>query len=178
MGYNIYMNEKEPVSRNNNTTSPLATPTPQAEEGPYYKANSPERTRLVEPGIPGEKLTLTGQVIDSGGNPLAHAWLDFWQADGNGEYDNSGYKLRGHQYTDSSGRYKLETVLPGAYPGRTPHIHVKVRARDSWPVLTAQLFIPGVVSNKTDFIYKDALLMEMKDTPQGKSAKFNFVLSR
>lgn len=151
--------------------------TPAAAEGPYYKANSPEKTRLYEEGVPGERLTLTGYVYDTNGRPIARAWLDFWQADGNGKYDNSGYILRGHQYTDGSGKYTLDTVLPGAYPGRTPHIHVKVRANDKSPILTTQLFIPGEAMNQTDFIYQDALLMDMKDTAGGKSAAFDFVLS-
>jgi protocatechuate 3,4-dioxygenase beta subunit len=152
--------------------------TPEIEEGPYYKPNSPQRNKLFEEGIPGIKLTLTGQVMDTSCRPIAHAWLDFWQANGNGEYDNQGYTLRGHQFTDEEGKYQLETVLPGAYPRRTPHIHVKVKAMDSSPILTAQLFIPGVESNKTDFLYKEALLLEMKDGMEGKLAIFNFIVNR
>lgn len=150
--------------------------TPEIEEGPYYKPNSPQRTRLFEQGIPGEKLTLTGYVMDIHGKPIAHAWLDFWQANGEGKYDNAGYTLRGHQYTDESGKYILETVIPGGYASRTPHIHAKVRANDNSPILTVQLFIPDVASNKTDFLYRDDLVMDMKNTPNGKAATFNFRL--
>lgn len=154
------------------------TLTPGVEEGPYYKKNSPQRNNLFEEGIPGMRLTLTGQVTDTGCRPIDNAWLDFWQANGKGEYDNQGYTLRGHQFADEAGKYKLETVLPGAYPGRTPHIHVKVRANDGSPILTTQLFIPGLASNKTDFLYNEALLMEMRDIPGGKSAVFNFVVNK
>src|SRR5437773_2103220 len=77
------------------------TITPAVTEGPYYKAGSPERTDLLEAGIPGTKLVITGYVYDRNCQPIAGAWLDFWQADGNGQYDNSGYKLRGHQFTDA-----------------------------------------------------------------------------
>jgi protocatechuate 3,4-dioxygenase beta subunit len=152
-------------------------PTPEVEEGPYYKPGSPLRTRLYEEGVPGDKLNLTGYVRDVNGRPIAHAWLDFWQANGRGEYDNSGYILRGHQYTDESGRYILETVIPGGYSVRTPHIHVKVRANEGSPVLTVQLFIPGVASNKTDFLYRDDLLVDMQKTARGAAATFNFVLN-
>ena len=99
----------------------------------------------------------------------------FWQADGNGEYDNEGYTLRGHQYTDENGKYMLVTVVPGEYPGRTPHIHIKVKS-PSGQEITSQLFIPGVVKNRTDNIYDEALLMEVKDAKDGKIATFNFVI--
>ena len=150
--------------------------TPELEEGPYYKSGSPKKTRLYQKGIPGEPLTLTGYVSDHTGKTIAHAWMDFWQANGNGEYDNSGYTLRGHQYTDETGKYILQTVLPGGYSVRTPHIHVKVRANDDAPVLTTQLFIPGLASNKTDFLYRDDLQIQLKDAPKGKTATFNFKL--
>jgi protocatechuate 3,4-dioxygenase beta subunit len=152
--------------------------TAKIEEGPYYKANSPERIRLFEEGIPGEKLILTGYVLDRNKRPIEHAWLNFWQANGNGIYDNSGNTLRGHQYTDKSGKYRLETVIPGGYSTRTPHIHVKVRANTESPILTTQLFIPGKASNKTDFLYREDLLVDLKDTSGGKVATFNFIIER
>jgi protocatechuate 3,4-dioxygenase beta subunit len=164
------MNIKKPSSTS------VGRPTPGIEEGPYYTAGSPERLKLFEEGIPGDKLTLTGFVFDVRGEPIGHAWLDFWHANGNGEYDNSGYRLRGHQYTDQSGKYFLETVVPGGYSVRTPHIHVKVRAKDRSPILTTQLFVPGLASNRADFLYREDLLMDMRETPEGKKATFNFVL--
>jgi len=150
--------------------------TPEVEEGPYYKAGSPEKKKLFEPGVPGERLILSGYVFDINLKPQLHAWLDFWQADGNGRYDNSGYVLRGHQYTNNSGKYSIETVLPGSYPGRTPHIHVKVRANDSSPISTFQLFIPGIPTNEGDFLYQKTLLIKMGDATQGKKATFDFVV--
>src|SRR5215210_7521587 len=113
------------------TSAAACTPgtmTPSQTEGPYYKAGAPERTSLLEPGMAGTPLTITGYVMTPDCQPVASAWLDFWQADGNGAYDNRGYTLRGHQYTDADGRFVLQTVVPGEYPGRTGHIHVKVQA--------------------------------------------------
>jgi hypothetical protein len=69
-----------------------------------------------------------GTVYDVKGDPIPGAWLDFWQADGAGRYDNTGFQFRGHQFTDAAGRYVLKTVISGEYPGRTPHIHVKLRS--------------------------------------------------
>jgi protocatechuate 3,4-dioxygenase beta subunit len=71
-------------------------PTTAVIEGPYFKPGSPERKSLLEPGIPGNRLNLTGHVLTMSDNPEPGALLDFWQADGNGAYDNIGYKLRGH----------------------------------------------------------------------------------
>ncbi|RPI86647.1 MAG: dioxygenase [Chloroflexi bacterium] len=155
-------------------TSP-ASGTPSMMEGPYYKADSPERTSLLEPGIPGELLILTGFILNTNCEPIPNAWMDFWQTDGNGEYDNTGYKLRGHQFTGEDGRYYLETVIPGLYPGRTAHIHVKVQAPDE-PVLTTQLFIPGEPGNQRDIIFSEELVIDLQETDDGLQGTFNFVL--
>lgn len=157
------------------TCSSPATLTPALTEGPYFKAGSPERTSLLEPGMAGTKLVLTGYVLTADCKPVAHAVIEFWQADASGQYDNSGYTLRGHQYTDASGRYQLETVVPGEYPGRTEHIHVKVQAPNG-PVLTTQLFFPGVARNSSDGIFDSSLLLPVQDTGNGLTATFNFVV--
>jgi protocatechuate 3,4-dioxygenase beta subunit len=157
-------------------TSPAAL-TPALTEGPYYKANSPERASLVEPDTPGIQLALTGYVLTTDCQPVAHALLDFWQADASGEYDNSGYKLRGHQFTDENGRYQLLTVVPGEYPGRTEHIHFKVQAPNG-PVLTSQLFLPEVADNESDRIFDPALVIDVtEDNGSSLQATFDFIIS-
>ena len=123
----------------------------------------------------GIKLTLVGYVYDTNCQPVANAWLDFWQADANGVYDNSGYTLRGHQYTDENGRYELVTVIPGIYPGRTEHIHVKVEAPNG-KIITSQLFFPGVTQNNEDGIYDASLLIVLQETSDGMSGQYNFVV--
>ena len=90
--------------------------------------------------------------------PIARALLDFWQADDKGDYDNAGYRLRGHTFSDTTGRYGIETILPGLYPGRTRHIHVKVTAPNQ-PTLTTQLFFPNEARNQSDSIFDRALLV-------------------
>jgi len=144
-------------------------------EGPYYTPNSPERTSLLEPGLAGTRLVLTGYVLTTDCQPVGRALLDFWHADDTGVYDNVGYKLRGHQFTDEAGRYSLETIVPGLYPGRTRHIHVKVQAPDQ-AVLTSQLYFPGEPQNSTDRIFLPELLMDVQEAADGKRATFNFVL--
>ncbi len=150
-------------------------PTPSVTEGPYFKSGSPERKSLIETGAVGDRLNLTGRVLTRSGKPVAGTLLDFWQADGNGRYDNVGYMLRGHQLTDDQGRYQLETVLPGNYGGRTRHIHVKVQAPGG-DVLTTQLFFPEEESNQRDSIFRPELLVSLNETERGKEARFDFVL--
>ena len=156
--------------------SPPASLTPALTEGPYYKSGSPERASLTE-GLTGMRLVLKGYVLDQNCQPVPGAWLDFWQADSQGVYDNSGYTLRGHQFADENGYYQLETVVPGIYPGRTEHIHFKVQAPNS-PVLTSQLFFPGVAQNQSDGIYNDALLIKViSESPEEVQAAFNFIIA-
>lgn len=149
--------------------------TPAETEGPYFKAGSPERASLLDPQTPGTRLVLRGRVFGSGCGPLGGVVLDFWQASAAGVYDNSGYRLRGHQSTDAEGRYALTTVVPGEYPGRTQHIHVKVRA-PSRPVLTTQLYFPGAAKNGSDSIFRPDLVMKVTGAPGGMEATFDFVL--
>lgn len=152
-----------------------ASVTPALTEGPYYKAGSPEQADLYQDGMAGTKLAITGYVYDSNCQPIANAWLDFWQADANGNYDNSGYILRGHQFTDANGRFQLTTVVPGLYPGRTEHIHVKVQAPNG-QIITSQLFFPGVTQNDSDGIYNPSLLLSLQETSDGLQAGYNFVV--
>jgi protocatechuate 3,4-dioxygenase beta subunit len=153
-------------------------PTVAQTEGPYFTPNSPERSSLLEPGMDGTRLVLEGFVVSTGCQPVARALVDFWQCDDQGRYDNAGYRLRGHQFTDASGRYRLETIVPALYPGRTRHIHVKVQAPNR-PVLTTQLYFPtDEAANRRDGIFSAALVLDdYRDEEGGKTGTFNFVLN-
>jgi protocatechuate 3,4-dioxygenase beta subunit len=149
-------------------------PTPEQTEGPFFTPDSPERKSLQEPGLEGTPLVLTGVVLATDCTPVSGALLDFWHADAGGEYDNEGYRLRGHQFASTQGRFRLETIQPGLYTGRTRHIHVKAQAPDG-PILTTQLYFPGEPGNASDGIFDSALVMSM--TEPG-TARFDFVLAR
>jgi protocatechuate 3,4-dioxygenase beta subunit len=149
--------------------------TPTQTEGPYFKPNSPARASLLETGVAGTRLLISGWVLTRGCKPVPRALLDFWQADDRGEYDNRGYRLRGHQFTDEAGRWQLETVVPGPYPGRTRHIHVKVQSPGG-PVLTTQLYFPGDSRNSRDGLFRQDLQLKIQDADGGKAARFDFVL--
>ena len=147
------------ASAKQSETPACDAPTPPAMTGPFFTPRSPERTSLVEKGIKGDRMTLTGRVIGTDCKPIRGALLDFWQTDGLGNYDNRGYKLRGHQFTDENGAFSLETVVPGEYPGRTPHLHVRVR-RSGGALLTTQLYFPGHPKNGPDFLFDERLVMK------------------
>jgi protocatechuate 3,4-dioxygenase beta subunit len=150
--------------------------TPEVTEGPYFTPNSPETNSLYENGMEGTVLTITGYILTADCKPVAKALLDVWQANSKGEYDNSGFILRGHQYTDDQGRYTVKTIVPGLYPGRTRHIHVKFQAPNE-KIVTSQLFFPNEPGNAGDGIFLDTLLMKVSDNADGsKSAMFNFVV--
>jgi protocatechuate 3,4-dioxygenase beta subunit len=149
--------------------------TPPQTEGPFYTPNTPERRSLIEAGITGTPMVLTGYVLSTGCQPVSGALLDFWHADDGGSYDNVGFKLRGHQFADADGRFQLDTIVPGLYPGRTRHFHVKVQAPNQ-PVLTTQLYFPDEPDNARDGIFNPDLLMAVQDAGEGKQATFNFVL--
>jgi protocatechuate 3,4-dioxygenase beta subunit len=150
--------------------------TPEQTEGPYFTPDSPLRHSLVTAGLPGTRLTITGQVLTTRCRPVPRALLDFWQADARGVYDNSGNRLRGHQLTDAAGRFRLTTIVPGLYSGRTRHIHVKAQAPGG-SVLTTQLYFPREPRNRGDGIYDAALLLRsLRRERGGWKAAFDFVL--
>ena len=144
-------------------------------EGPYFTPNSPERTSLIEADTVGTPMIVTGYVLGTTCAPVAGALVDFWHCNDSGQYDNVGYKLRGHQFTDANGAYRLETIRPGLYPGRTRHFHVKVQAPNQ-PILTTQLYFPGEPDNAGDGIYNAALEMDVSALGDGVQGLFNFVL--
>jgi protocatechuate 3,4-dioxygenase beta subunit len=149
--------------------------TPLQTEGPFFKPRSPLRTSLLEPSMTGARIVVRGRVLTTECKPIAGALLDFWQADDRGEYDNTGNRMRGHQFTDAEGRFTLETLVPAVYPGRTRHIHVKVQAPNQ-PVLTTQLYFPGEPENQRDPIFSAVLVMKVEAAPGGRIGTFDFVL--
>ena len=144
-------------------------------EGPFFKPSSPERIELLETGMAGQPIELVGLVLSRACKPHAGALLDFWQADDQGRYDNSGFRLRGHQFADAEGRYRLRTIVPGVYVGRTRHIHVKVQPRGG-RVLTTQLYFPGEPQNRSDGLFRKELLVRTTKNAGWLAGRFDFVV--
>jgi protocatechuate 3,4-dioxygenase beta subunit len=147
--------------------------TPRQTAGPFFKTDSPRRIALVESGTKAPRFLLRGVVLSSSQcKPVANALLDFWHADEEGDYDNRGYRYRGHQYSDAEGRFRLETIVPAGYLLRTRHIHVKVQAPGK-RILTTQLYFPGESANRRDVLYRPELEMRV---PKAGEGVFDFVV--
>ncbi|MGH7537311.1 MAG: intradiol ring-cleavage dioxygenase [Gemmatimonadales bacterium] len=123
---------------------PACVVRPQQTEGPYFVDQMLNRTDirsdpvsgLVQPGVPLQLGINVSRVSGGACAPLAGAQVDLWQCDASGVYsgvtdpgfNTVGQKfLRGYQLTDDAGTAKFVTVYPGWYPGRTVHIHFKIR---------------------------------------------------
>jgi protocatechuate 3,4-dioxygenase beta subunit len=145
--------------------------TPKATEGPFYPDKLPLDTDndliVINDGTTpsvGEITHLTGKVLDVKGNPVRNAVVEIWQCDGKGVYlhtkDSAPKKEQqdkhfqgfGRFATSAKGEYYFRTIKPVPYPGRTPHIHVKVK-RNGKELLCTQMYIDGHPGNAKDGIY-------------------------
>jgi protocatechuate 3,4-dioxygenase beta subunit len=125
-------------------------------EGPFYRADAPERADIVRAGDTGRALTLSGRVLAGDGcTPPPNAVVDVWQADPMGVYDNAtdAMDYRARVVCDADGRWSLRTFEPGRYLNgaqyRPAHLHVKVWV-DGVERLTTQLYFPGDPYNDVD----------------------------
>ena len=152
------------------------TLTPTQIEGPYYKIGSPHRSSLIEPGITGTPMLLTGRVMNEHGKPIPDAVVDFWQSDDVGNYDMVGNLLRGHVFTNADGRYAIETIVPACYePREARHIHVKLQGV-SRPY-TTQLYFSDDENRVKDNYYMRELEVQMEEQPNGsKKGTYDFVI--
>ncbi len=145
--------------------------TPSQTEGPFYPTALPADTdndlvqvRGQAAQAMGTVLHLQGRVLDLNGKPVEGALVEIWQCDAQGIYDHP--RQPGRERRDSAfqgygrmmaadGRYSFRTLRPVAYPGRTPHIHVKV-ATAGGGLLTSQFYIAGEPGNERDGIFRAA----------------------
>ncbi len=178
--------------------------TPRQTEGPFYPDKLPLDTDndlliindAITPAV-GSVTHLSGRILDAKGAPVRNAVVEIWQVDGKGAYLHSGsdnHKNRdtnfqgfGRFLTGSSGEYYFRTIKPVAYPGRTPHIHVKVK-KGSKELLTTQCYVKGDPGNERDGILRsirdakarDAIIIDfaaVKGSRIGElAAKFDIVL--
>ncbi len=182
--------------------------TPRVTEGPFYPDKLPLDTDndllIINDGITpavGEITHLSGKILGIDGKPIQNATIEIWQVDGKAVYihsrDSGGkgaqqdknFQGFGRFTTGRSGEYYFRTIKPVAYPGRAPHIHVKVK-KGGKELLTTQILVADNPQNKNDGVYRGAgdlfeqqlLLAEFKPIRESKigelSASFNIVLGR
>ena len=145
--------------------------------GPFYKEGAPFKQRLSEGVKEGERLIITGKVMDNRCQPIKDAILDVWQANSTGDYDNEGFTLRGKVKTNNDGAYLIDTIIPHEYAAgditRPGHVHLKVGAPNQ-PILTTQLYFEGdpYLSGLED----KSLILKLTDENGTKKANFDFVI--
>jgi len=180
------------------------TQTPRQTEGPFYPTQLPLDTDndliVINDGLTpavGEITWLSGKILDARGEPIRNALVEIWQCDAKGVYLHSGsangakrdshFQGFGRFLTGSTGEYLFRTIKPVPYPGRTPHIHYKVK-RTGKELLTTQCYIKGEPQNDNDGVLRgirDAKAKEsvivpftpLKDSRAGElAARFDIVL--
>lgn len=161
------------------------TRTPAQTEGPFYPDKLPLDTDndllIINEGITpavGEVTYVSGRVLDARGEPIRNALVEIWQCDAKGAYLHSGTSNKesadkhfqgfGRFLTGSTGEYLFRTIKPVPYPGRTPHIHYKVK-RGGQELLVTQCYIKGHPGNEKDGIWKN-----MKDEKQRNAVTVAF----
>src|SRR5262245_14078518 len=178
--------------------------TPAQTEGPFYPDKLPLDTDndliVINDGLTpavGTISYVSGKILDARGNPVKNAAVEIWQCDNSGAYLHSGttnadkkdknFQGFGRFLTGSSGEYLFRTIKPVPYPGRTPHIHFKVKLKGK-DALTTQLYVKGHPWNERDGIWRNLRDEKLRDlitvdfTPLKESkigelaAKFDIVL--
>ena len=159
--------------------------TPAQTEGPYYPVAKPadrDNDLLVLEGADGrpdgDVLEFGGSLFDSSGMPVSGAVIEIWQTDDNGVYLHPGdagssrrdvnFQSYGEAVTTEEGSYSFRTIMPGNYPPRPRHIHVKVRF-GTRELLTTQFYFSNDPEASQDRIFAgageevDALIMEVDE---------------
>jgi len=153
---------------------PAAEPFATMTEGPFYPPRrwraaradwDADLTAVAGQAAParGEHLALGLAVIDTAGRAIDDAEVEIWQCDARGVYHHpavrddgqadAGFQGFGAARSDRTGQVAFRTIRPVPYPGRTPHIHVKLR-HPAFGELTSQLFVAGDPGNAGDFLWR------------------------
>lgn len=178
--------------------------TPRQTEGPFYPDHLPLDTDndlltvndSLTPAV-GEVTWLSGRILDARGEPIRNALVEIWQCDAHGVYLHSGsndaakrdshFQGFGRFLTGATGEYVFRTIKPVPYPGRTPHVHFKIK-RSGKELLTTQCYIAGEKQNETDGVLRgirdekarQSVIVPFTPMPGSKAgelaAKFDVVL--
>jgi protocatechuate 3,4-dioxygenase beta subunit len=192
----------------------MCVATPEQTEGPYFVDEHLNRSDIrsdpvdgsLRPGLPLSLQIHVSGIGSAGCRPLAGATVDIWHCDAQGVYSDAserGFRtlgsrfLRGYQVTDASGSVRFVTIYPGWYPGRTVHVHFKIRTGPNaaramqW---TSQLYFDDAITDQAhrhaaypqrerprtrnggDDIFQDggrSLMLALSGASEGYDASFN-----
>jgi len=144
-------------------------PTPRQTAGPFYPDILPRESDAdlvtMAGGAPatGEVIVVEGQVLGVDGRPVAGASIELWQANAFGRYAHSAdrsdvpldpdFQGYGAVRTDAQGRYRFRTIRPGAYAGRTRHLHFYATG-PGFERMPMQMYFAGDPGNDVDFLWR------------------------
>jgi protocatechuate 3,4-dioxygenase beta subunit len=180
---------------------------PEETKGPFpNKASNDFVQTSIAADRKGVALTMTLTVVSQkdGCKPMPGAFVDVWHCDAHGEYSEYGgmrmqeadhqheHYCRGRQMTDQDGKVTFQSIFPGWYPGRAPHIHVEVLDKDERSLVVSQVAFPDEASasvyatehykgppdmrNDDDMVFSDSLALNMADKLSGDAANGLFLL--
>jgi protocatechuate 3,4-dioxygenase alpha subunit len=139
--------------------------------GPYVKIGfDPLAVEdLASPAAAGERITLTGRLIDGDGKPINDGVVEIWQANAQGKYAHpedaqdkpidKAFRGFGRSLTRSDGGFRFSTIKPGPVPGpagatQAPHIVVTVFARGMLKQVVTRVYFPDEPANANDPVLK------------------------
>ena len=142
--------------------------------GPFFSIGLTRlyRNNLAAPGVSGERVEVTGRVLDGDGKPIPDAIIEIWQANSHGKYAHpddvqdkpleknfSGY---GRVPTDEEGKFRFTTIKPGRVPGpegpntaaalQAPHLVISLFMRGLLRRLITRMYFPGEPGNADDIV--------------------------
>lgn len=185
--------------------TPARTRLPRLTEGPFYPPSAWRADSALWPdqdadlttvrrkdgvlSARGEGLGLEAQVLDSQGRTIDGAQVEIWQCDALAVYRHPtvpttagrfdpGFQGYGATVSGRGGELRFRTIRPVAYPGRTPHIHLKI-THASFGSLTTQLFVAGDPGNARDFLWRQldaaaqqAAAMQLQPAPEASGLRW------
>jgi protocatechuate 3,4-dioxygenase alpha subunit len=145
--------------------SRLLTLTGSQTIGPFFKYGLEweKGEQAFPPGAPGEKIEITGRLIDGAGAPIVDSMIEFWQADSAGKFtgpvpgSSAGFA---RAYTDTDGRYRFTTRKPGTVAADdkecAPFVLVCLFSRGMLRHLYTRIYFEGEAANANDAVLKAA----------------------
>ena len=124
---------------------------------------------MAPAGVPGERFSIEGTVVDADGKPVNDAAVEIWQADGQGRYPSpedpqgrlaaAGFRGYGRSLTDDTGTFRFRSIKPGRVAGpdgklQAPHLVVTIFMRGLLKQLVTRIYFPDDPANSDDPVLK------------------------